>query len=163
MMKRTLTLGILLALPLASPMADEIEQRSAESREVIGAFFSDLKIQLVTALADGGAVKATMICRDKAPEIAKQHSEARGWKVARTSLKTRNTKNAPDAWEKTVLEGFEKRKAAGEDVNKMEQAEIVEMDGKKVFRYMKAIPTAEKPCLMCHGDDVQGELAEILS
>jgi hypothetical protein len=34
----------------------------------------------------------------------------------------------------------------------MDYSEFVELDGKNVFRYMKAIPTGEI-CLNCHGGD----------
>ena len=33
----------------------------------------------------------------------------------------------------------------------MEHYEVVTVEGKDVFRYMKAIPVVE-PCLTCHGD-----------
>ena len=98
------------------------------------------------------------ILREKAPGISEKISAKRGWTVARTSLKTRNPDNAPDAWERAVLEKFEERKAAGEKPKKMAFAEVVEMDGKRVFRFMKAIPTAEKPCLMCHGGKLKPEV-----
>ena len=40
---------------------------------------------------------------------------------------------------------------------------IVEEDGQKVFRFVKAIPTAQ-PCLNCHGgDDVKVEVVEKLA
>ncbi|MDD3519457.1 MAG: DUF3365 domain-containing protein, partial [Chromatiales bacterium] len=69
------------------------------------------------------------------------------------SLKTRNAKNKPDAWEQKVLESFEQRKAAGEDVAKIDHFEVVTTDGKQEFRYMKAIPTGEV-CLKCHGTEI---------
>jgi hypothetical protein len=79
-------------------------------------------------------------------------------KVAHTSLKYRNETNQPAAWEKAVLEQFEQRKAKGEAVKTMEFSEVTEVDGKKVFRYMKAIPTGDV-CLKCHG----GNIAEPVS
>ena len=59
-----------------------------------------------------------------------------------------------------MLESFEARKASGEDPQKIEYAEVVlQDDAQQVFRYMKAIPTAEIPCLMCHGDAIAKSLA----
>jgi len=81
--------------------------------------------------------------------------------VGRTSLKVRNPNNAPDAWERRVLEEFEARKARGEDVRKLEHAEIVAVNGKKRFRYMKAIPTG-KICLKCHGAKLDPAVAQTL-
>ena len=103
-----------------------------------------------------GVVK--QVCNVKAPMIAEETGEKTGWQVARTSLKLRNPDNKPDAWELTVLKAFETRKAAGEDVTKMEYSEVMTIDGKKTFRYMKAIPTAEL-CLNCHGSEIKPEVA----
>jgi hypothetical protein len=162
-MKRILALGLLLALPLSLSAAnDDLDKRAQESRAVIKQFFGELKGQLVAALNSGGPGKAIGVCKDMAPAIADKHSKAQGWRVARTSLKLRNQDNAPDAWEQGVLEQFEARKAAGEDITKMEFFEVVEADGKQSFRYMKAIPTAEKPCLVCHGGEIKPEIATIL-
>ena len=84
-------------------------------------------------------------------------SEKTGWDVARTSLKLRNPANQPDAWELAVLNKFEERKAAGEDPAQIAYGEVIEQDGKKTFRFMKAIPTAEL-CLSCHGSELSPEL-----
>ncbi|HID49314.1 MAG TPA: DUF3365 domain-containing protein, partial [Chromatiales bacterium] len=78
-----------------------------------------------------------------------------------TSLKVRNPNNEPDAWERKVLESFEQRKQQGEDVKKMEFAEVVTVDGKQEFRYMKAIPTG-KVCLQCHGAQIKPEVEAVL-
>ena len=54
------------------------------------------------------------------------------------------------------MQEFELRKAGGEKIKTLEYAEIVKTDGKKQFRYMKAIPT-EKICLQCHGSEIEPE------
>ena len=126
------------------------EAMAGESRMAVKEFFGALKGELEGAMKAGGPVNAINTCNLKAPEIAHMVSAKKGWDVARTSLKLRNPSNAPDAWETRVLEYFDKRAAAGDDKAKMEFYQVV--DGN--FRYMKAIPTAEKPCLMCHGEKV---------
>jgi hypothetical protein len=163
-MKRIIALGLLLAVPLTlSANGDgDLEKRAQASRAVIKGFFGELKGQLVSGIKKGGPVEAIKVCNTTAPAIAKKFSDQKGWRVARTSLKLRNPANAPDAWEKAVLEQFEARKAAGEDPKKMEFYEVVEVDGKQSFRYMKAIPTAEKPCLVCHGGNIKPEVAAAL-
>lgn len=141
-------------------VSEEIETRSQASRAVIKQFFGTLKGELVGALKAGGPVNAIGVCSVKAPDIADVHSTAKGWSVGRTSLKLRNPANAPDAWETKILKDFEDRKAKGEDITKMEYAEIVQgSGGKKEFRYMKAIPTAAKPCLACHGGKISPQVA----
>lgn len=137
-------------------LADEIDKRSRESRIVLGDFMLLLKLELKAAMREGGPGNAVRVCSKRAPELAKEFSEKYGWRIARTSLKLRNPNDAPDAWEKKVLQEFEKRKADGEEVKTLEYAEIVTTEGKKQFRYMKAIPT-EKVCLTCHGTEIEAE------
>ncbi|MDP2795214.1 MAG: DUF3365 domain-containing protein [Sulfurisoma sp.] len=99
-----------------------------------------------------GHAEAMVVCRDKAPAMAKALSEAKGMQIRRVSLKNRNPKATPDAWEKKILEDFEKRTAGGEKPGVLEASEIVMEDGKRVMRYMKALPTQDL-CLACHGTD----------
>jgi PAS domain S-box-containing protein len=58
-----------------------------------------------------------------------------------TSLNPVRAGNAPDAWEKTVLQKFE------QGTSEIGQLEFI--DGKPYYRYMQAL-VAEKPCLKCH-------------
>lgn len=133
--------------------ADALDERAASSRAVIKAFAGDLQKELKTALQDQGPAYAISVCQAVAPEIANRRSDETGWTVGRTSLKLRNPGNEPDAWERVVLEGFEERKANGEDVQHLEYAEVVEGEDGHVFRYMKAIPTGDV-CLTCHGSAI---------
>lgn len=151
------------ALGLSSvAMADEMEKRSKESRTVVGDFMLLLKTELKVAMKEGGPSNAIQVCKNKAPAIAADISQKHGWRVARTSLKLRNPHNEPDAWELKVMQEFEKRKTAGEEIKTLEYAEIVTTDGKKQFRYMKAIPTGEV-CLQCHGSNPEPDVADILN
>jgi hypothetical protein len=153
-----LALGLMPSIASLPAAAQEIEERIAASREVVQAFSKQLREQLMQAIQTGGAVEAIAVCHTAAPEIARVHSEAHGWSVGRTSLKPRNPANAPDAWETGVLQQFEQRKAAGEAAVALEFAEVVATESGQVFRYMKAIPTAE-PCLACHGSNLAPEVA----
>ena len=157
------SLKILTGLAACSMMvsvasaSDEIKSRSQQSKQAVQEFASQLKGELQSAMKSKGPMYAVDVCHKKAPEIAQQLSGKYGWEISRTSLKARNAGNQPDAWEKSVLEKFEQRKASGEDVKPMAYAEIVETNGKKQFRFMKAIPT-DTVCLTCHGDNVTPEL-----
>ena len=152
-MKKTVY-ACVFALTLSSVvMAGEIDKRSKQSRIVVGDFMLLLKFELKAAMKEGGPGNAIQVCKNKAPGIAAEISEKQGWRVARTSLKLRNPHNEPDAWESQAMQEFEKRKASGEEIKKLEFAEIVTTDGKKQFRYMKAIPTG-KVCLKCHGENI---------
>lgn len=141
--------------PLQS--AQDSAQMAEQSREVAKSFGAQLKAELVRAIKAGGPKSAIAVCNSAAPAIAEQMRSGKGLVVGRTALKLRNRENAPDAWERMVLEDFLKQAEQGADLAKLERYETAEKDGKRVFRYMKAIPTG-KPCLTCHGDSVDAAL-----
>jgi hypothetical protein len=150
----TAILGALCAGPVA---ADPLADNTAEAREIVKQFFGDLKGKLQEAMKKGGPTNAIGVCRNEAPGIAKSISGQTGWSVGRTSLKLRNFQNRADDWERQALEEFDQRKAAGEDITKMEKVEVVSVNGQETFRYMKAIPTAAL-CLNCHGAELKPEV-----
>ncbi|MGB5177421.1 MAG: DUF3365 domain-containing protein [Gammaproteobacteria bacterium] len=153
-MQRLLTV-ITLGLAALSPnsYAADVDAEVNASRETAQEFMQTLKKELQAAMQEGGPVNAVSVCNLTAPAIASTYSARNGWEVGRTSLKRRNPANAPDAWERSVLEDFEARKLAGEDPAKMEFYEVVSDAGVSELRYMKAIPTAGL-CLACHGEQV---------
>jgi len=153
-MKKIICAAVIGCLPLSAACADDGMQQNVETgRTIIKEFFGNLKGELVSAMKQGGPVHAISVCNTVAPTLAHQQSEKHGWEVARTSLKVRNPDNAPDAWEKAVLDKFDQRKAAGEDPTKIAYYEVVEENGERYFRMMKAIPTGEV-CLKCHGSNI---------
>ncbi len=154
---------VLLIPAFAAKASDDVnlDERLAGSRAVIKEFAGSLRAALKGALEEGGPPEGLTVCSQTAPAIAASHAERTGWQIGRTSLRTRNPKNAPDAWERQVLSDFEKRKSAGEDPAKLEFFEVVGQGGDKAFRYMKAIPTG-KPCLACHGAKIAPEVKERL-
>lgn len=157
-MKKYIGAALMCVLPLSSSLAiDNTKQYVEESKAVIKAFFDELKSELGKSMQSGGPITTIEVCNITAPDIANKLSEKYGMKVARTSLKPRNSSNAPDAWETAVLKKFEARRAAGESPAEMAYFETVENDGRKDFRFMKAIgipPLSEMPCLHCHGENI---------
>ena len=154
-MQRLLTI-ITLSLAAIAPnsyAADDYAAEVAASRETVKEFMQTLKKELQAGMQEGGPINAVSVCNLTAPGIASTYSARNGWDVGRTSLKLRNPDNAPDTWERAVLESFEERKRAGEDPMKMEFYEVVRQNDTRKFRYMKAIPTA-RLCLACHGEQV---------
>jgi len=146
-----ITLG--LAAISTDLSATDYDAEIAASRDTVREFMQTLKQELQAGMQAGGPVNAISVCNLTAPAIASTYSARNGWDVGRTSLKLRNPDNAPDAWERSVLEAFEKRKEAGEDPAKMEFYEVVRQDDVSEIRYMKAIPTAGL-CLACHGEQL---------
>ncbi|MGD8784977.1 MAG: DUF3365 domain-containing protein [Thioalkalispiraceae bacterium] len=154
---RTIITSIIFALAAAPVLASDVEDRVNASRATVKSFMKELKGELQSAMKAGGPVNAIQVCNQKAPQIAARASDEKGWNVGRTSLKLRNQNNAPDDWEKQVMQKFEQRKADGEDPKKIEFYEVVTNGDKKQFRYMKAIPTAPV-CLACHGEKINPEV-----
>jgi hypothetical protein len=149
---------------LPEPESEDLNAYTEEARAIVKAYATDLKKALGGAIKESGLVEAVGVCHTEAPQFAAALAEERGWAVARTSLKRRNAGNAPDAWEREVMQAFEARKAAGEAIADLEYAAVVtdgETDG-PLFRYMKAIPT-EGVCLGCHaGDTVADEVEQAI-
>lgn len=160
-MRPTLLLCAIAALlgpvPATAAQDPELAAFVGESRQMIQAFARALKGELQAAVKQGGPPHAIAVCKLTAPQIARDISDRPGWTIGRTSHRLRNPENAPDAWEAAVLEDFLARAAAGQDVKGLERAEAVEADGRKAYRYMKAIPVQEV-CLACHGAGLSAEV-----
>lgn len=140
----------------------EIQERSAASREVIQRFARTLQGELQAAMKSGGPTEAIRVCNERAPEIATDLSAETGMKIGRTSLKLRNPNNAPDRWERLSLQGFEAQRAAGTPAPDLPPRFTVEADdGKPAFRFMAAIPTGGV-CLTCHGSSIDSNVQHAL-
>ncbi|PLX75022.1 MAG: hypothetical protein C0607_09270 [Azoarcus sp.] len=142
---------VLLTLSASHAVADEAALL-AEARGVASSIPPKLIAVLQGEIAKGGPEGAIGVCRDKAPQMAKAASEQTGWNIRRVSLRNRNPKAVPDAWERAALEAFDRRAAAGEAPATLEKGEVVVEGGVKSYRYMKALPT-QALCLSCHGSD----------
>ena len=121
-----------------------------EARGVAGSVPPKLLAMLVDEIAKGGPESAIAVCSEKAPQMAKAASEATGWSIRRVSLRNRNPKATPDAWERAALEDFDRRAAAGEPPAQLERVEVVNDGGRRLQRYMRALPTQDL-CVQCHG------------
>lgn len=140
-----------LLLPSALVAADTnltTEQRQVLTKEAKGKiklFAGDLKKTLKQGMNSKGPVEAINLCNTQAPYIAEAHSK-NDWTISRTSLKARNPNNVATDWQASILQDFEKRKAAGEPVKQISSS-LVRDD---TFHFVKAIPTAPL-CTTCHG------------
>jgi len=139
-----------------------IQSETASAKQAIAKFAGELKTELMAAMQSSGPMKALSVCNHKAPAITAHMSDVHGKQLSRVSLKTRNSNNAPEDWQRSVLEDFEARHAMGEDASKMVYAEIVSNEGKRQFRFMKAIPT-DNACLICHGRTIAPKLKQRIS
>jgi len=159
-MKTVMTAVALVATFMTAGFANAADANAlkGEAVGVVKSFGGPLKMALQAGMKNGGPVNAIGVCNEQAPEIASAAAAKSGWSVGRTSLKLRNPNNEPDAWELKVLNQFEARKTAGEKPDAIAFGEVVDMGGKKQFRFMKAIGTADL-CLHCHGSDIKPDVA----
>jgi len=107
-------LGMAILATLAIPVFADEAQLLEESRGIAMKMPPKLLEMLQAEIKKSGLAEAIGVCREKAPQMANKLSEQTGWAIRRVSLKNRNPKAVPDAWEKAVLEDFERKVAAGE-------------------------------------------------
>ncbi len=131
---------------------DPLQQQLTQFRQTAKNFGKQLKAELKKGMQQGGPVNAISVCHIKAPQISRKLSHDQ-MTLARTSLKYRNPKNKPDAWETKVLQRFDQQNKQNPDVKNLEYYEVVTEENIEYLRYMKAIPTADV-CLACHGQSL---------
>lgn len=148
-MKALLSISLLLAALPA--LAQDIGALTAETKKAVLPVVPKVVAAMQDAIASQGVAGAIPVCKEQAPALIKEVRNGTGWSIRRVSLKTRNAeRGTPDLWEVRQLADFNIRAANGEKPEMIEKSEIVSVDGKPVFRYMKALPVGDA-CLKCHG------------
>ncbi|MDD2915700.1 MAG: DUF3365 domain-containing protein [Gallionella sp.] len=147
-MKTLLIAAAAFITPFISTLANAGDDALlGEARNVATTLPPKLLASLQEEIKKSGLEGAIPVCKDMAPKMAGEISKQTGWKIKRVSLKVRNDARAiPDEWEKSALEDFDKRAAAGESPAQMEKGEKVGSE----YRYVKALPV-QQLCLNCHG------------
>lgn len=160
---------ILLSLCLISLAMDcGADQQSHTNSEITAAkaaikeFAGSLQAELKAAMKVGGPVAAIAVCNTQAMPITAELASKHELHLSRVSLKNRNPANVPNDWQAAVLEDFEDQKSAGKDIAGLAWSETTIVDGKKEFRFMKAIPTGSA-CLACHGTKLAPEVSTVLA
>ena len=138
----------------------DIAALTSETKKTVLPLAPKVVAAMQDAVASKGVAGAIPVCKEQAPQLIMEKRKETGWDIRRVSLKTRNQdRGVPDLWEARQLADFNIRAAQGEKPETLEKSEIVDIDGKPVFRYMKALPVADV-CLKCHGpsEGLDGEL-----
>jgi len=134
----------------------------AEAKTVIQTLAKNLMGELKATAQKEGLPAAIEVCNTKAIPMTDDVSGMKGWQISRTSLKLRNPQNAPDAWERKVLEQFAGQATQGADLKALAYSEVItDNSGQKKLRLMKAIPVAEQ-CLACHGSELKPAVSQKL-
>lgn len=160
MIVRTALLAASMAFAPAAFGDAEAPEWVAEARQKSVQLGSRLLDALREALAARGPTGGVEVCNIRAPEIAGRLSDDR-FDVGRTALRVRNPNNAPNEWEKSVLERFERSMTQGADPAGLEEWHVESSADGRVGRYMKAIPTGPQ-CVLCHGENIAADLRETI-
>ena len=155
--------GVLGALALAwavAAAADAVPPADLErARQAAGQLKGELMKSLTAALAEGGPSQGVRVCSEIAPGIAARLS-GDGMTVRRVTTRPRNPANAPDAWERRMLDTLAAAHARGEAVVELTEVSEEKLPRgaagapKSVLLYMAPL-TVAAPCLQCHGDPAQ--------
>lgn len=141
---------------------NDTQAEIASAKAAIKELAEALQTELKSAMQTGGPVAAIAVCHTQAIPITQKTANEQGMLLSRVSLKNRNPSNLPNEWQTAVLEAFEQRKAAGQDIGSLAWSETVSIDGGEEFRFMKAIPTGAV-CLNCHGTDISPDVSRVLT
>ncbi|PLY03061.1 MAG: glutamate synthase [Desulfuromonas sp.] len=158
MFRLLLSTGLLFLLPLTVLAESADVKLLRQARSQIEIIAGELRQRVSRDVREKGAADALGACRLQVEGITDRLMSSSGWEIRRTSFKARNPGNSPDTWERDVLELFAMRQAAGDDLSSFEFAKLINVEGRRVFRYMKPI-IVQKPCLTCHGSNLSAEVA----
>jgi len=127
--------------------------RAAEAAK---AFSGELRATLGAAMAEGGPVAGVRVCHEDAPRIAERVSTTHGVLIGRVGVRSRQSANRLEGWQKALLATWQASPPTGTPANWPPVASTDPDDG--TLRWAKAIET-EAVCVVCHGPSVEPELA----
>lgn len=162
-MYRSLIIMMIAVVVPAYVQADSADVKLLrQARSQIGIVAGELQLRMARDVQEKGASEALASCRLQVSGITDRLTLHSGWEIRRTSFKTRNPENAPDSWERKILNLFARRQAEGVDMQSFEFAQLVNFEGRRVFRYMQPIIVQES-CLSCHGQQLAEPVAAKIS
>lgn len=143
-----------LLISLSTTVAYSLAENeyTLQARSKVKEFAKELKSEFQKVYTEKGPLEAISVCTTKAGEIANKISRQTGWMVRRVSLRTRNPLDRPDAFETKILQELEL--AHDKQSPKEEFSEVIDLGGRKEFRYLKVIRLAPH-CTNCHGQKSQ--------
>ncbi|HEX9206461.1 MAG TPA: DUF3365 domain-containing protein [Candidatus Deferrimicrobiaceae bacterium] len=117
--------------------------------------------KLQESMKSSGPAGAMKVCAYQAEALAEEVAARQGVAVRRTSLRLRNLKNFPDAWERALLERLQEMSLTGKVPDDVFEA--TEAGGKRVYRYAKTLLVGPV-CIACHGtpSEIPEEVREVL-
>ena len=144
--------AILISLVLAASTVQGQDAELARGAELLAPFKQSLQAALKSGLATGPA-EAILVCRVKAPEIAKALS-VDGVRMGRSSHRLRNPDNTAPDWVGPIMQTYLDDPASREP-------RAVELADN---RWGYAEPIMVQPlCLNCHGSELAPDIAAQVS
>ena len=131
------------------PTERRVESALAEARVAAKELSEAIRGLLMRELERGGLEGAVAVCSTTAQARTAEYRRTFGNDVRRVSLRRRNPANEPDAYERRVLESFDRLPAEARPA--AEHWEVVREDGREALRYLKPV-VASAMCLTCHGE-----------
>ena len=120
----------------------------AEGRDAAKELSEEIRGLLMRELATGGFEGAVSVCATKAQARTVDYRKASGNDIRRVSLRRRNPANEPDAYERGVLESFDRLPVEARPA--AEHWAVVTEGGRETLRYLKPLVVGTM-CLTCHG------------
>jgi len=162
-------LVLLLTAILATPVGGQKKERHltfdqglGEAKKISVQLVDEVRGLLLREIEKGGFPSAVRVCSEIAQEMTQKFAAETGHHARRVSLRYRNPKNAPDDYERTKLEEFDRLNREKKLSN--EYFEVVKEEGKEYLRYFRPLITAPL-CITCHGpeENIPSEVKSILS
>lgn len=137
------------------------EKELLEARTISNELMNTVRGLLMQEIQKGGLTGAVRVCSELAQEMTNRFSNRTGHYLRRVSLRYRNPKNLPDAYETNMLKELDRLNR--EKKLPDEYVEVVEEGGAKFLRYLKPLTVASL-CLTCHGprENIPQEVQTIL-
>lgn len=132
-------------------VSTESVDHKAIGDSIVGLTFDTLKKSLMSKMKAEGPIAAIDYCRSYADVLTTVHQEGSIESITRTAVRLRNKGNAPDSLEQRILSEYE----SGWSDENLRTSRVISV-GNKVH-YFKPIKVL-KPCLSCHGDQVNHEV-----
>ena len=166
---RTLLVVFLIGLLNYSLFAEELVKRG-ERRNIVESYGKSaakalkqaLKSNLVEKMQKEGPIGALQFCANEAQHLtALINKDAKpGIRIKRVSQKYRNPVNAPDKLDNLAYSFFTQKleKDGAYPANFIARLRLKEDKDIEVFRYYEPL-IIEKPCLVCHGENLKPEVA----
>lgn len=151
-----------MAAAQESPSQSPEKDARAEARTISAELTDRLRLLLGREMAQGGIAGAVRVCAEVALQTTREFSNEKGRYVRRVSLKNRNPQNAPDHYERQILERLSQQQREGK--LPQEFSEIRKNSQGETLLFFKPVVIGAM-CLSCHGPaaNLSPEVKKILA